>query len=163
MRDRIEVIIIEDIAELDHESTDALCIRGVRGDMLLVTWHHTQNTINHLKTLEVIGTFDGEPPVTPVLPISLPTGQYDAMRRRIRCFDLKEVSNSLDARQKILTLLSTGDHRARPIPSSPPNEEVKDSLTHVNEPVKPMPKRGKSSSSLDELDNLLDEMDSTNL
>jgi len=164
MRDRIEVIIIEDLANLDPESTDALCIRGVRGDMLVVAWHHTQGTIEHLKTLGVIGTFDGETsPVTPVLPISLPTGQYDAMRRRIHCLDLNEVGNLLDARLNILTLLSTGDDRDRLIASPTLNEEIRDSLTHANEPVKPMPKRVEGSSPLDALDSLLDEMDSSNL
>ena len=40
MQDRIEVILVEDLDQLDNESTDTLCIQGIRGDMLVVGLFH---------------------------------------------------------------------------------------------------------------------------
>ena len=39
MKDGLEVSIIGDIANIEPDSTDALCLEGVRGNLFLVSWY----------------------------------------------------------------------------------------------------------------------------
>ena len=57
MQDRIEVILVQDIAQLEDESTDALCLQGIRGDMLVVAWHNSVDCTELLRRLGIVGKF----------------------------------------------------------------------------------------------------------
>lgn len=163
MQDRIEVILIDDTAQLENESTDALCIQGIRGDMLVAAWHNTVDCMEHLRRLGIVGEFDGDAATTPELPIALPSGQYDAMRRRIVCLDLTASGDAANSRQKILTVLRGWEQRDQTISSATPCVPVKENVSQLNKPVKVMPRRRRDPTSLDDLDLLLDEMDGSNL
>ncbi len=160
MRDRIEVIIVQDAAQLEIASTDALCIQGIRGDMLVVAWHPTVDCNEHLRRLGVIGRFDGDATVTPDLPIALPSGHYDAMRRRIVCLDLNDIEGPANARQQILTLLRDERRNDIEIPSGTPSAP---SNTRPTQPIKVMPRRSADPPSSDELDLLIDKIDGSTL
>jgi hypothetical protein len=163
MQDRIEVILIEDVAHLENDSTDALCIQGIRGNMLVVAWHHTTDCIEHLRGLGIVGKFDGDDETKPKLPIALPAGQYDAMQRRIVCLDLCEIVDPSNARQQILTLLREGVQASREIPSPISAVAIDQRVSPPSKPIKLMPKRGGVPTSADNLDRLLDEFDGANL
>ena len=163
MQDRIEVILVEDLDQLDNESTDTLCIQGIRGDMLVVAWHSTVECIEQLRRLGVVGVFDDESVTTLQLPIALPSGQYDAMQRRIVCLDLTTTTEPTNIRQQILTLIRNSD---KDVATTPP--VTSSGLTELNgerpnEAVKVMPRRIDERTSSDELDLLLDEIDGFNL
>jgi len=163
MRDRVEVILVDDVAQLGNESTDALCIQGVRGDMLVAAWHHTVDCIAHLRRLGIAGQFDGDAATTNELPIALPSGHYDAMQRRIVCLDLTDSGDPSNLRQTILTLLRGSHQRYQTIPLVTPCVHPKENASRLNKPVKVMPRRSGEPASLDDLDRLLDEMDESNL
>jgi len=163
MQDRIEVILVEDVAQLENESTDALCIQGIRGDMLVVAWHHTTDCIEHLRRLGIVGQFDGDDETPPELPIALPSGQYDAMQRRIVCLDLTAVADASNSRQQILTLLRAGKAIPQSIRTDATNVAENQNKSRLNKPIKAMPRRSGEEPSLDELDLLLDEIDGANL
>ena len=163
MQDRIEVILVEDLDQLDNESTDTLCIQGIRGDMLVVAWHSTVECIEQLRRLGVVGVFDDESVTTLQLPIALPSGQYDAMQRRIVCLDLTTTTEPTNIRQQILTLIRNSD---KAVATTPP--VTSSGLTELNGErpngaVKVMPRRIDERTSSDELDLLLDEIDGFNL
>ena len=163
MQHRIEVILVEDLAHLEDDSTDALCIQGIRGDMLVVSWHHSVSCIECLRHMGVLGKFDGDPAPTSELPIALPAGQYDAMQRRIVCLDLTDIDDSSNARQQILTLLREGETDGKRISSVQSLIPMKENASPPNEPIKVMPKRNREPTSTDHLDKLLDEIDDSNL
>lgn len=162
MQYRIEVILVEDLAHLEDDSTDALCIQGIRGDMLVVAWHHAVSCIEYLRRLGVMGKFDGDPAPTSDLPIALPSGQYDAMQRRIVCFDLTDIDDPSNARQQILTLLREGEQDGQRISSAPSLPSAKENTSPPTEPIKVMPKRNREPTTIDHLDLLLDEIDGSN-
>jgi len=162
MQDRIEVILVQDVAQLENESTDALCLQGIRGDMLVVAWHNTIDCTGHLRRLGIVGKFIGETVTTPVLPIALPSGQYDAMQRRIAFLDLTEIADPTSSRQQILTLLRDGKQNRQTIPTKTDHALVHPDLSPTK-PIKAMPRRIEETTSLDDLDLLLDEIDGANL
>lgn len=162
MQDRIEVILVQDIAQLEEESTDALCLQGIRGDMLVVAWHNSVDCTELLRRLGIVGKFDGDNATTSPLPIVLPSGQYNAMQRRIAFLDLASITNPSNARQQILTLLRAGKQNREPIPTPAGHASVNSALSPAK-PVKVMPRRGEETTPLDDLDLLLDEMDDANL
>ena len=163
MQHRIEVILVEDLAHLEGDSTDALCIQGIRGDILVVAWHQAVSCIECLRRMGVMGKFDGDPAPTSKLPIALPAGQYDAMQRRIICLDLTDIDDPSSARQQILTLLREGEQDGKRISSAQSMIPVKENTSPRNEPIKVMPKRKREPISTDHLDQLLDEIDGFNL
>jgi hypothetical protein len=162
MQDRTEVILVQDVAQLENESTDALCLQGIRGDMLVVAWHNTVDCTEHLRRLGIVGQFDGDTATTSALPIVLPSGQYDAMQRRIAFLDLTSITDPSNARQQILTLLRAGNQNRKTIPTQTDHAPVNSDLS-PSKPVKVMPRRSEAATSLDDLDLLLDEMDGANL
>jgi len=162
MQDRIEVILVQDVAKLENESTDALCLQGIRGDMLVVAWHNTEDCMVHLRRLGIVGKFDGDTATPPVLPIALPTGQYDAMQRRIAFLDLTCITDASNSRQQILTLLHTAKQTNSGRPTETEHATINSNLSPPN-PIKVMPKRSEEATSIDHLDLLLDEMDGANL
>ena len=162
MQDRTEVILVQDVAQLENESTDALCLQGIRGDMLVVAWHNTVDCTEHLRRLGIVGQFDGDTATTSALPIVLPSGQYDAMQRRIAFLDLTSITDPSNARQQILTLLRAGNQNRKTIPTQTDHAPVNSDLS-PSKPVKVMPRRSEATTSLDDLDLLLDEMDGANL
>ena len=163
MRDRIEVILVDDVAQLENESTDALCIQGIRGDMLVVAWHPVAECVQHLRRLGIIGKFDDDVVSGSELPIALPSGQYDAMQRRIFCLNLIALDDPSNARQQILTSLQGWVQADRATPSTTESAAAHANVPRPNEPVNPMPKRRQESSILDDLDRMLDEIDEFNL
>ncbi len=163
MQDRIEVILVEDVAQLENDSTDALCIQGIRGDMLIVAWHDPVDCIKHLRRLGIVGQFDGDDVATSELPIVLPSGHYDAMQRRIVCQDLTGVADPSNSRQQILTLLRVGKAVPQSIPPDTTSASKHQDESRLNKPIKAMPRRSGDEPSLDELDLLLDEIDGANL
>ncbi len=162
MQDRIEVILVQDVAQLEVESTDALCLQGIRGDMLLVAWHNTVDCTAHLRRLGILGKFDGDTATTSILPIALPSGQYDAMQRHIAFLDLTRTADPSNSRQKILTLLRAGKQNRQTITTKTEHAPVNPNLSPTK-PIKVMPRRSEEATSLDDLDLLLDEMDGANL
>tara|TARA_B110000438_G_scaffold274750_1_gene295154 strand:+ start:151 stop:756 length:606 start_codon:yes stop_codon:yes gene_type:complete len=162
MQDRIEVILVQDVAQLENESTDALCLQGIRGDMLVAAWHNTVDCTGHLRRLGIVGKFDGETVTAPVLPIALPSGQYDAMQRRIAFLDLTGIADPTSSRQQILTLLRDGKQN-RPTIRSKTDDAVEQPDLSPTKPIKAMPRRIEETTSLDDLDLLLDEIDGANL
>lgn len=162
MQDRIEVILVQDVAQLENESTDALCLQGIRGDMLVVAWHNTVDCTEHLRRLGIVGQFDGDTATTSALPIVLPSGQYDAMQRRIAFLDLISITDPSNARQQILTLLRAGKQKRKTILTQTDHAPVNLDLSPAKS-VKVMPRRSEEATTLDDLDLLLDEMDGANL
>jgi hypothetical protein len=162
MQDRIEVILVQDVAQLENESTDALCLQGIRGDMLVVAWHNTVDCTEHLRRLGIVGQFDGDTATTSSLPIVLPSGQYDAMQRRIAFLDLISITDPSNARQQILTLLRAGKQKRKTILTQTDHAPVNLDLSPAKS-VKVMPRRSEEATTLDDLDLLLDEMDGANL
>ena len=163
MQDRIEVILVEDVAQLENDSTDALCLQGIRGDMLVVAWHHPADCIKHLRRLGIVGNFDGDDVATSELPIVLPSGHYDAMQRRIVCLDLTDVADASNSRQQILTILRDGKQIRQTLPTETIGSTVQQNDSRLNKPIKAMPRRSGQEASLDDLDLLLDEIDGANL
>jgi len=162
MRDRIEVILVEDVAELENASTDALCLQGIRGDMLVVAWHNTVDCITHLRRLGIVGQFDGDTSTTSVLPIALPSGQYDAMQRRIAFLDLTGIADPSNSRQHILTVLRADTQNRQAMPIETNHATINTNLSPAT-PIKVLPRRSQEATSIDDLDLLLDEMDAANL
>ena len=162
MQDRTEVILVQDVAQLETESTDALCLQGIRGDMLVVAWHNTVDCTEHLRRLGIVGQFDGDTATTSALPIVLPSGQYDAMQRRIAFLDLTSITDPSNARQQILTLLRAGKQKRKTILTQTDHAPVNLDLSPAKS-VKVMPRRSEEATTLDDLDLLLDEMDGANL
>ena len=88
MKDGVEVSIIGDIANIEPDSTDALCLEGVRGNLFLVSWYDQTEAKPLLEAAGVIGTYDGQP-ATSTLPIASP-GHYDPLQRQILCLNLSQ-------------------------------------------------------------------------
>ena len=162
MQDRIEVILVQDVAKLENESTDALCLQGIRGDMLVVAWHNLVDCTTHLRSLGIVGKFDGDTTAAPALPIALPSGQYDAMQRRIVFLDLTEITDPSNARQHILTLLRASEQIRQTIPTQVIQSPANPNSSSLK-PIKKMPRRSEGAATIDDLDLLLDEMDGANL
>lgn len=158
MKDGLEVTIIGDIANIEAESTDALCLEGVRGNLLFISWYSQDDAEGHLGRAGVIGSFHGAPK-PPTLPIATP-GHYDPFQRAILCFDLSPFERPIDARRELLRTL---DHQRKGETPNAPAPKA----THTSHPAppatKPMPKRQETSTTHDPLDSLLDAFDEMEL
>ena len=158
MKDGLEVSIIGDVKNIESESTDSLCLEGVRGDMFFVSWYGQAEAQPLLRQAGVIGNF-GDTPLAAALPIASP-GHYDPMQRQIDCLDLSQFPGPIDARRHILKSLDQKKKAAtdqQTIASPLVNETKPDSTT------KPMPKRQQNQTPADDLDNLLDAFDEIDL
>lgn len=51
----IEVTLIPDLATLSEGDTGMLCLEGITGDMVLLSWYSSQEAIQHLHQREVFG------------------------------------------------------------------------------------------------------------
>ena len=51
----IEVTLIPDLATLSEGDTGMLCLEGITGDMVLLSWYSPQEAIQHLRQREVWG------------------------------------------------------------------------------------------------------------
>ena len=158
MKDGLEVSIIGDIANIEPDSTDALCLEGVRGNLFLISWYDEPQAKPLLEAAGVIGTYNGQP-VTPTLPIASP-GHYDPLQRKIHCLNLREFRKPIEARRIILKIISENKQNI------PPQNKIQ-SVSEPNRPgapaAKPMPKRQQMSSTKDALDSLLDDFDEIEL
>jgi len=158
MKDGLEVSIIGDIANIEPDSTDALCLEGVRGNLFLISWYDEYQAKPLLEAAGVIGTYN-EQPVTAALPIASP-GHYDPLQRKIHCLNLGEFGKPIEARRVILKTLSENQK------NSAPQSQIR-SASEPNRPAapaaKPMPKRQQMGSTNDALDSLLDDFDEIEL
>ncbi len=158
MKDGLEVSIIGDIRTITPESTDALCLEGIRGDMLFVSWYPPKEAGELLNDAGIVGRFDDSPPPA-VLPIAAP-GHYDPLQRRIECLDLSQFDRPIDARRVILKSLAeikkATDSTKSPAPQSP-------AKSFDTPSIKPMPKRQLDTPTNDPLDSLLDAFEDMDL
>ncbi len=158
MKDGLEVSIIGDVKTITPDSTDALCLEGVRGDMLFVSWYPPEEAGQLLNNAGIVGNFD-KTPTPAVLPIAAP-GHYDPLQRKIECLNLSEFDRPIDARRVILKSLAeikkATDASITPAPQAPAKSTDTPS-------TKPMPKRQTDKPTNDPLDSLLDAFDDMNL
>ena len=149
MKDGLEVSIIGDIANIEKDSTDALCLEGIRGNLFFVSWYNDQHAKQHLESAGVIGTHNAQPTA---LPIATP-GHYDPLQRTIQCLDLSQFRKPIDARRSILKTIeqrnSTNTERRKA-------HQQDNSDRPAAPPTKPMPRRQKPDNTADDLDSLLD-------
>ena len=149
MKDGLEVSIIGDIANIEQDSTDALCLEGIRGDLFFISWYDDKHAPQHLESAGVIGTHNGQPAA---LPIASP-GHYDPLQRTIQCLDLSQFSKPIDARRSIL---KTIEQRKRTAAESVQTDQPGAPGRPAGPPTKPMPRRQKTTNTADDLDSLLD-------
>ncbi|GEM_PF-2819074 len=154
MKDGLEVSIIGDVANIEADSTDALCLEGVRGNLFFISWYNDEQAKLHLESAGVVGTYDGHrAPAT--LLIASP-GHYDPLQRKIHCLNLSQFEKPIDARRVILKTLEE-TQKAR-------SEHNQQQQTPLNDrplapPTRPMPKRQQPRTTGDDLDSLLDAFD----
>ena len=158
MKDGLEVSIIGDIANIEPDSTDALCLEGVRGNLFLVSWYDQPEAKPLLEAAGVIGTYDGQP-ATSTLPIASP-GHYDPLQRQILCLSLSQFLKPIDARRFILKTLS--ENQTTNVEQTQ-IKQTSESDRPVAPAAKPMPKRQTTNSANDALDTLLDDFDEIDL
>ena len=161
MQDRIDVSLVGDIADMEDGSTDALCIEGVRGDMLCASWHAVDAALHFLSRMSVVGrTGPSAPRNSMTLPVITTSGQYDPMQRRIECLNLTGYTSVQAARKAILSILSGDPHESTPVTRSDAcDPEFAPDKPNNLSPVKAMPPRSGTKQPADELDSLLDEFD----
>ena len=165
MRDRIDVSLVGDIADIETHSTDALCIEGVRGDMLCASWHAADTALQFLARMSVVGQTDNSGGKdSTILPVITTSGQYDPMQRRIVCLDLADYASAQTARQAILATLTESSSIEIASAQSDANKVADVHRTQdVATPARPMPRRTNVNPSDDDLDHLLDEFDLADL
>jgi len=149
MKDGLEVSIIGDIANIEDDSTDALCLEGIRGNLFFVSWYNDQQARVHLESASVIGSYN-DPPAT--LPIANP-GHYDPLQRTIKCLDLSQFNKPIDARRSILKTIEESNKN---IADRTQAKQSGTSARPTAPPTKPMPKRQSTTDTTDALDSLLD-------
>ena len=149
MKDGLEVSIIGDVANIEDDSTDALCLEGIRGNLFFVSWYNDQHARQHLESAGVIGTHNGQPPA---LPIANP-GHYDPLQRTIQCLDLSQFDKPIDARRSILKTIDqrNSTDAARAQAHQPDNSD-----RPAAPPTQQMPRRQKLDNTADDLDSRLD-------
>ena len=165
MQDRVDVSLVGDIADMEDGSTDALCIEGVRGDMLCASWHAVDAALQYLNRLSVVGRTEPSTTLdTAALPVITTSGQYDPMQRRIACLNLTEYTSVQAARQAILEILSGKPQESILLtPADACDTEIALDKPNNVSPVKAMPRRTGTKQSTDELDYLLDEFDAADV
>ena len=131
MKDGLEVSIIGDIANIREDSTDALCLEGIRGNLFFASWYTDR-------------------PV--VLPIAT-AGHYDPLQRTIQCLDLSQFNKPIDARRSILKSIQ---ERNKTTAEEAKKHTSPDTDRPAPPPTRPMPKRRVPNETTDALDSLLD-------
>ena len=158
MKDQLEVSIIGDIANIESDSTDALCLEGIRGNLFFLSWYDQTQAKSLLTAAGVIGSY-GERRPSGALPIANP-GHYDPLQRNILCLDLSQFSKPIDARRAVLRTLQEKQQQHR---EQTQKQNLTKPTTPEAPPTKPMPKRQQSTSATDPLDTLLDAFDEIDL
>ena len=182
-----EVNLVPDLRLLDQDSTGLLCLEGIRGDMLVLSWDGPQEAHALLDSHGIRGRLagGGQRPngARPDPPEQLGPGVYDAMQRTIHhlqldlhrpCDRYAAHIKSLSHESTIQTVTLAGP--ALPLvdlpaaeSDDPPEVAMADpaaSEPHAH-PVTPVPKR--SSQHVDaevddgQLDALLDRLDNSDL
>ena len=83
--DGCEVTVIPDIAELEPETTGLLCLEGIKGDLVLMSWYAPRQAYEILAEKGIHGRFgktiqeQSADPVAVEPTTPLPPGVYDAM------------------------------------------------------------------------------------
>ena len=87
-----EVNLIPDLEQLGGESTGLLCLEGIKGNMVLASWHSATKAHSLLACHGIHGKLVSGDPVIPCPPLEtgkkLDPGVYDAMRRTIHHLQL---------------------------------------------------------------------------
>ena len=149
MKDGLEVSIIGDIANIEDDSTDALCLEGIRGNLFFISWYNDQQARVHLESASVIGSFNDSPAS---LPIANP-GHYDPLQRTIKCLDLSQFNKPIEARRSIL---KTIEERNKNVADRTQLKQTNTCEQPTAPPTKPMPKRQDATNTTDALDSLMD-------
>jgi len=178
-----EVNLVPDLALLDQDSTGLLCLEGIKGDMLVVSWHDSQEAHALLDSHGIRGRLagGGQPP-NDARPDPLGPGVYDAMQRTVHhlqldlhrpCDHYAAHIKSLSHESTIQTVTLAGPAPPVGLPSDEPDDTPEvasaDPAAPAADPhpVTPVPKR--SSQYVDaevddgQLDALLDRLDNSDL
>ena len=108
MEDGLEVTVISDLASIEEDSTDQLCLDGIKGNFILLSWHRPPAAHDLLAQVGVRGRQGktrqllaeptaSQPPTGAVAEQNLSQhsnakapGTYDAMARSIYCLDFSD-------------------------------------------------------------------------
>ena len=84
---RCEVNLVPDLATLEPENTGLLCLEGIRGSMVLLSWHAAADAHGFLRKHGIYGQLlahdDATSSPSPEPQENLGPGIYDAMQRTI--------------------------------------------------------------------------------
>jgi len=182
-----EVNLVPDLGLLDQDSTGLLCLEGIKGDMVVLSWYGSKEAHALLDSHGIRGRLAGEgrPPsdARPNPSDQLGPGVYDAMQRTVHHLqlDLQRTSNQYAAHIKSLSheaTIQTVTLAGAPPPlidMPPADSDDTPEVTAIQpaapetqaHPVTPVPKR--SSQHVDaeaddaQLDALLDRLDDSDL
>lgn len=149
MKDGLEVSIIGDIANIREDSTDALCLEGIRGNLFFASWYTDQQAKLLLESAGVVGSYNDRPVVLPIAN----AGHYDPLQRTIQCLDLSQFNKPIDARRSILKSIQ---ERNKTTAEEAKTHTSPDTDRPAPPPTRPMPKRQVPNETTDALDSLLD-------
>ncbi|MCY2984581.1 MAG: hypothetical protein NTY15_13230 [Planctomycetota bacterium] len=185
MESGLDATLIADLKAIEHDTTDHLCIEGLKGDFALATWESTQYVCEHLHRLGVpsleILPVDGSPkshsgvesvPAKKIFLISLATNvSIDTT--------IKTLKDLLQSRSTPVFSIGALIHRARTETAKSPSEArpFAHSISQPIERAKPEIAKPEIAKRVDQpasvtsaetddfpnLDLLMDELDQFNL
>ena len=101
MEDGVEVTVIVDLDDLDEDETSLLCLEGIGGDWILLSWDSSREAHQKLLEKRVIGRF-GETRFS--TPAAQDVELRDGEGRRIFHMDLRQASDASAVRAEIAEL-----------------------------------------------------------
>ena len=182
MESGLDATLIADLKAIELDTTDHLCIEGLKGDFALATWESTQYVCEHLHRLGVpsleIIPVDGSPkslsgevsaPAKKIFLISLATNvSIDTT--------IKTLKDLLQSRSTPVFSIGAPIHRARTETAKSTPSEAKPAVHSISQPIEPTKpilatKRvddaatdtSSDSDDFPDLDLLMDELDQFNL
>ena len=166
MENGLDATLIADLKSIELDTTDHLCIEGLKGDFALATWESPQYVCDHLhrlgiSTLEIIPV-DGSPkshsgdlsrPSKKIFMISLATN----FPIHSTIASLKDL---LVSRSTPVFSIGTPVHRNQPATIIPaPTLSVIPTTTRIDPAVPSSPKGSSAEIDFPNIDRLMDELD----
>lgn len=170
----LDATLIADLKAIELDTTDHLCIEGLKGDFALATWESSQYVCEHLHRLGV--------PSLEIIPVDgtpkSQSGDLSVLAKKIFLVPLaasvsidttiKTLKELLQSRATPVFSIGAPIHRARPdaakstpIDTSQVTQSIPQSIKIVNRVDEPIPFAAASADSDDfpNLDLLMDELD----
>ena len=181
----VDLTLIEDLSQLEHDATGLLCLEGIKGPMVIVTAVPPSVAHALLADQQIQGRSgglqEGKIIVAETGPqATLSPGVYDPMRRTIFCLEIHDFDDPQDL-CKAVTMIQNyladqrvtagrSDFTILSASTTQPSKQTHQShVTESASAVRPMPRRaepednGQPSEEQDDIDDLVDELDEMEL